>query len=131
MADERVFERIIMTTEQVGQALDRDITEVEVPEWTTAAMREAGQIACVRLRPLSVQQRDDLYTHCSDNGRADGKLNNFKFLRLVVVYGMVEPQMTDEQLAMRAFGVIDRLAKKVMDISGMGRNVAASAAVTF
>ena len=131
MTEEKTFQKFILTTEQVMQALDRAVAEVEVPEWTTPEMSELGQVAYVQLRALSTQQRDDLYRLCSDTGQPGGKLDSLRFMRLVVVYGMVEPKLTEEHLLHRAFGVIDRLATHVMEMSGMGRNVAASAALTF
>lgn len=131
MGDERGIARFILTAEQIGAALDRTEVEVEVPEWTTAEMQAAGQVACVKLQPISVEQRDKLFRLCSEDGVIGGKLDNHKFLRLLVVYAMTQPQVTEEQLAQRAWGVIDRLATQVMDISGMGKHAAVSASVTF
>lgn len=111
----------LLSIEQIKAAVDLSVVEMEIPEW-------GGSI---KVGALSVEERDELILSCTDNGRADGTLDSQKFMRKLAVLGSREPKLTDEIIARKNFGVIDKIAKKVLELSGMSKGASVVADVTF
>ncbi len=95
----------VLSASDIATALDRTEEVYEVPEWGGA----------IKLRPLSLAQRDEIAEKCLVNGQQDGQ----KLVRMIVVYGVSEPVLTEELLQERNFTVIDRISKKIMGLNGM------------
>jgi len=101
-----VSEIKVLSASDISSALDRTVEVYDVPEWGGA----------IKLRPLSLAQRDELTAQSTVNGQTDGQ----KIVRLLVVYGVAEPVMTEALLQDKAFAVVDRIAKRIMALNGMG-----------
>jgi hypothetical protein len=107
----------VLSAGDIATALDRTEELYDVPEWGGA----------VKLRPLSLAQRDELTKKSTVNGQTDGAT----IVRLLVVYGVVEPVLTDDILKEKAYAVVDRIAKKIMELNGLTQEAPLTAARTF
>lgn len=111
----------ILRSDQIAEALDRAEQTMEIPEWGGAVM----------LKAWSLEQRDRVMALASDTGRVDGKLDPAKLVHLLVLYGVVEPPLTEAIIKEKSPTVIDRIATEVMRINGMTKEAALSASMTF
>ena len=111
----------ILSSAQIASAIDRADDVLEVPEWNGA----------IKLRAWSLEQRDLVLSLASDNGRVDGKLDPAKFVRLLVVYGVEEPQLTEALIKDKSPAIIDRIAAAVMKLNGMTKEAPLTASMTF
>ena len=113
-----------LTAEQIAQVIDLKEVVLDVPEWGTA----------VKLKAFSIDQRDQILSACTEK---DGSVDAKKLIRLLVVYGVVEPSLTMEIISAKSFAVIERIAQEVMKLNGMqkdkekGPSAATVADVTF
>ena len=94
----------ILSASEIAVVLDRTEEVFPVPEWGGA----------IKLRALSLAQRDEIAAATSVNGKTDPQ----KLLREIVKAGVSEPVLTDELLAHRAFAVIDRISKRIVELNG-------------
>lgn len=107
----------VLSAGEISTALDRTEEVFPVPEWGGA----------VKLRPLSLAQRDELTKLSTVDGQTDGQ----KIVRLLVLYGVSEPPLTDEILQEKAYAVVDRIAKRVMELNGMHKEAGLTVDRTF
>jgi hypothetical protein len=107
----------VLSAGEIATALDRTEEVYPVPEWGGA----------VKLRPLSLAQRDELTKLSTTDGQTDGQ----KIVRLLVLYGVSDPPLTDEILKEKAYAVVDRIARRVMELNGMQKEAPLTAARTF
>ena len=107
----------VLSAGDIATALDRTEELYDVPEWGGA----------VKLRPLSLAQRDELTQLSTTDGKTDGQ----KIVRLLVLYGVSEPPLTDDILKEKAYAVVDRIANKIMQLNGLNQEAALTAARTF
>lgn len=113
----------VLTAEQIAAALDLAELDYEVPEWGTT----------VKLKAFTIDQRDQVLSACTekDNNTIDAK----KLIRLLVVHGITEPKLTLDIIAGKSFAIVERIAQKIMELNGMGKEKGPSAAtvadVTF
>jgi len=107
----------VLSAGEIATALDRTEEVFPVPEWGGA----------VKLRPLSLAQRDELTKLSTTDGQTDGQ----KIVRLLVLYGVSDPPLTDEILKEKAYAVVDRIAKRVMELNGMQKEAALTVDRTF
>jgi len=111
----------ILNAAQIASAIDRADDILEIPEWGGA----------VKLKAWSLEQRDLVLSLASDTGRVDGKIDPAKFVRLLVVYGVQEPQLTEALIKDKAPAIIDRIAAEVMKLNGMTKEAPLTASMTF
>lgn len=115
----------ILSKAQIAAAVDRQDSLFNVPEWGGA----------VRLRAWSTAQRDHVVSLVVNHDKLDtsGKptMDNQRLMRLLVVYGMAEPVLTEAEVMEKSPVVIDRIATEVMRLNAMNREVALSASMTF
>ena len=111
----------ILTAAQIAQAIDRQEDILHIPEWGGA----------IRLKALSLDERDRMIALASDNGRPDGKIDSAKLIHLLVIYGVKEPPLTEQDIKDRHPAVIDRIANAVMQLNGMTQEAGLTASVTF
>lgn len=111
----------ILTLEEIGQATDRQEEILDVPEWGAAIV----------IKGLSVKHRDLVFSLANEGAGKDVKLNGQKLVKLLVLYGVIAPQMTEAVIEDKAFVVIDRIAQRVMVISGMTQEAPLVASRTF
>lgn len=111
----------ILNATQIAEAVDRADDILEVPEWGGA----------IKLRAWSLDQRDQALSAASDTGRVDGKLDPAKFIRLVVLHGVVEPPLTEELIKEKSPAIIERIAAAVMKLNGMTKEAPLTASMTF
>jgi len=107
----------VLSAGDIATALDRTEELYDVPEWGGA----------VKLRPLSMADRDEIIKQATVDGTLDGQ----KIAMLLIVRGVVEPILTEAILQERAFAVVDRLSRKMMDLNGRGKEAALTASRTF
>ena len=107
----------VLSAGEIATALDRTEEVFPVPEWGGA----------VKLRPLSLAQRDELTKLSTTDGQTDGQ----KIVRLLVLYGVSDPPLTDEILKEKAYAVVDRIAKRVMELNGMNKEASLTVDRTF
>lgn len=99
---------MILTAEQILGAQDLEEREVEVPEWGGA----------VRVRAFSKAQQQQMRKDSTVAGEVDAYLLEM----MMFIHGVVEPQFTPDQygaLAAHNAGVIDRILKILLEISGL------------
>jgi len=111
----------VLTLEEIAQATDREETVLDVPEW-------GGPVV---LKALSLKQRDLIFSLANEGTGKEIKLNGQKLVHLLVLYGVVQPQFTEDVLQDKAFAVVDRIAQKVMAMSGLAPEAALVASKTF
>lgn len=111
----------ILTADDLTKVVDRKEELYEVPEWGGA----------LKLRSLSLSQRDEMMGKVTDNGRVDGKVDPVRIVRELVLYGVAEPPLTAEFLADKSYEVIDRIATAVMALNGMDKAAGLTASATF
>ncbi len=111
----------ILSAEQIRQAVDRAEQVLGVPEWDGA----------VKLRAWSLAERDRVMALATDTGRLDGKVDGAKLVHLCVLYGVVEPSLTEEIIQQKQWAVIDRIARAVMELNGMTAGATLTASGTF
>ena len=107
----------VLSASEIATVLDRVEEVFPVPEWGGA----------IKLRALSLAQRDAIAKNSIVNGVSDGQ----KMVRLIVLYGVSEPELTEEILEQRAFSVIDRISKRIMELAGDGKAVPLTVERTF
>lgn len=98
----------ILTPDQILGADDLARETVPVPEW-------GGDVV---LSALSVRALND----CNRKSMVGGEVDAEKITVNVVIEGMVEPKLTDDQagqLAMKSAAVINRLGAKIFKLSGV------------
>ncbi len=108
----------ILTAAQIAQAIDRAEDIIQIPEWGGA----------IRLKAWGLTERDRVMAMALG---ADGKIDSMKLIHLLVLYGVVEPQLTEALIQDKSPAVIDRIATEVMRINGMTKEAALSASLTF
>ena len=113
-----VSEIKVLSAADIAQVIDREEKLFEVPEWGGA----------IKLKALSLQQRNLLMTACT---KADGTVDAQKLVRQLCLFGVSEPALTDEVLEARSFSVVDRIAKAVLELNGMGKDGGLTATRTF
>ena len=107
----------VLSAGEIATALDRTEEVFPVPEWGGA----------VKLRPLSLAQRDELTKLSTIDGQSDGQ----KIIRLLVLYGVSEPPLTDEILKEKAYAVVDRIARRIMELNGLNKEASLTVDRTF
>jgi len=107
-----VSEIKVLSATDIASALDRTEQLYDVPEWGGA----------IKLRPISLAQRDEVAAQSKINGQID----TTKMVRMMVLAGMVDPVLTEDILKEKAFSVVDRIAKKVMELNGLDTGQEAS-----
>lgn len=114
-----VSEIKVLSAGDLSNVVDREEKLFEVTEWNGS----------IKLRTLSVSQRDKMLEECTVNGAVDGQ----KLLHKLCIYGVCDPVLTEAMLADKSFMVIDKIATAVMEMNGMGKKgeAALSAARTF
>ncbi len=95
----------VLSASEIATVVDRAEEVFPVPEWGGA----------IKLRPLSLSQRDEIASAALINGKTDGQL----LIRLIVKAGVSEPLLTDEVLRERSFAVIDRISRRIMELNGV------------
>lgn len=111
----------ILNATQIASAIDRADDILDIPEWGGA----------IKLRAWNLEQRDLVLSLASDTGRVDGKLDPAKFVRLVVLYGVEEPQLTEALIKDKAPAIIDRIANAVIKLNGIAKEAPLTASMTF
>jgi hypothetical protein len=111
----------ILSAEDLQRMIDRKEQVLELPDGEGA----------VKLRALTLSQRDAMIEKVTDNGRIDGKVDPQKILRQLVLTGVVEPMFTEELIDLLPAHVVDYIAQAVMALNGMDKAAALSASVTF
>lgn len=111
----------VLTLEEISSATDRQEEVFQVPEWG----------ASVIVRPLSLKARDLVISLANEGTGKEVKLNGQKLIRLLVLYGVEQPKLTEAIIEEKAFAVIDRIATHVMKISGMAPEAPLIASRTF
>lgn len=111
----------ILTTDDLRHVVDRKERVLEVPEWGGAVV----------LKALTLAQRDAMVIAGSVDGKMTGATDPGKMLRALVLYGVSQPQLTQEFLEGSSFEVIDRIAQAVLDINGMAKTAPLSADLSF
>lgn len=94
----------VLSASEIATVLDRTEELFPVPEWGGA----------IKLRALSLAQRDAISAASQVNGKADG----FLLIRNIVKAGVSEPALTDDVLKEKSFAVIDRISKRIMELNG-------------
>ncbi len=112
-----VSEIKVLSLSDIAQVVDRQEQVFEVPEWGGA----------VKLKALSTLQRDQMLAASTVDGKMDGQ----RLVRMLCIYGVSEPVLTEDVLAERSFAVVDRIATAVMALSGMDKGAALTASRTF
>jgi len=107
----------VLSAGEIATALDRTEEVFPVPEWGGA----------VKLRPLSLAQRDELTKLSITDGQADSQ----KIVRLLVLYGVSDPPLTEDILKEKAYAVVDRIANKIMQLNGLNQEAALTVDRTF
>ena len=107
----------ILTLAQIAQAIDRAEDILDIPEWGGG----------VRLKAWSLEERN-LVVALS---QVDGKVDPQKLITLLVVYGVVEPRLTEQDIKDKSPIVIDRIAMEVMRLNGMKKEAPLTASMTF
>jgi hypothetical protein len=111
----------ILTAEDLAQVLDRHEQVLEVPEWGGA----------IKLKAMSLTQRDEMMAKVTDNKRVDGQVDGAKMVRYLCLYGVSEPKLTEEIISTKSWTVIDRIAQAVMRLNGMDQGAALTTSATF
>jgi len=102
----------IITVEQLLAAEDLPPEAIDVPEW-------GGQ---VKVRGLSVKA----INQANRESTVAGEIDEEKIACAVVIAGMVEPQLTNDQagqLAEKSMAVINRIVKEIYRLSGLDESV--------
>lgn len=99
-----------------------DITEdlVDVPEW--------GGV--VKVRALTKAQQHKMQRLATVRGTVDPE----RMEQYMLVYGLIEPGVTiqeAEQLSVKAAGVVERILRRIMALSGMSPQASESAERNF
>jgi uncharacterized protein YrrD len=112
----------VLTADQIAAALDLAEIEMDIHEWESS----------VKLKAFSIDEKDRVLAACTEK---DGTIDAKKLLRLLVVHGVKEPQLTMDIVSQKSFVVIERIATEVMKLNGMqtgkGPSAATVADVTF
>lgn len=112
----------VLTAEQIAAVVDLQEVEMDVPEWGTS----------LKLKGFNIDQRDRILSACTEK---DSTVDAKKLIRLLVVNGVVEPQLTLDIISGKSFAVVERIAQEVMKLNGMSKEKGPSAAtvadVTF
>lgn len=111
----------ILTSQQIREVVDCHEKILTVPEWGGA----------VKLRAWTLEQRDQFVAMVTDNGRPDGTPDAKKFTHCCVLFGVVEPVLTEEILASKSYSVVDRIATEILKLNGMNKEAGLTASATF
>lgn len=110
----------ILTPDQIMGADDLKRETVPVPEW-------GGDVV---LQALSVRALNE----CNRKATVGGEVDSEKITVQMVIEGMVEPKLTDDQagqLAGKSAAVINRLGEIVLKLSGVDTQTLAGAEARF
>ena len=80
-----------------------------------------GYGADVTIRPLTDGELSEVFAvlgEAKEPGKPD-LARNFKALRLVTSLGLVEPQLTPEEVAEMKFGVPEAIGTRILELSGI------------
>lgn len=109
-----------LTRDALLGAADLQEEDVDVPEW-------GGRI---KVRGLSLGQYQDVQEKATVGGVLDGR----RYTVMLVMAGIVEPALSDddfEQLRGKALAPIDRIAGRIMILSGLAPGALEDAEATF
>lgn len=101
----------ILSLDEILDADDRKTEMVDVPEWGGS----------VKVRALSRRQVVDALQKCTN--QRNGDVDGVKLQMLLLVRGLVEPQVSEtdlERLEGKHAEPINRIVDRVKEISGMG-----------
>jgi len=74
--------------------------------------------ANVVIRPLTDGEITEILEKANVKGASED-WKNMKVLRLAAAYGLVEPKLTEEEVAQMKFGVPEYIGMRVLEISGV------------
>lgn len=110
----------ILTPDQIMGADDLARETVPVPEW-------GGDVV---LSALSVRALNE----CNRKSMVGGEVDAEKITVQMVIEGMVEPKLSDDQagqLALKSAAVMNRLGEKILKLSGVDSATLAGAEARF
>lgn len=117
----------ILSVQQMRETVDRKDELFDVPE--------LGDGAQIRLRSISVKERDAILIESSVNGKVGGETDPLKMERLLLKYGIAEPRLTDEDieavLETKNWSTIDRIIQKIMAFNGLTKEAEKNSAISF
>jgi len=98
----------VLSIEDIFAAPDLAEEVMEIPEWGGA----------IKIKALTKGQQQDARTR----SMVAGEINADKLEMYIFIYGVAEPQFTEEhfgKLRAKSYGVIDRVLRRIMQLSGM------------
>lgn len=114
----------VLTVEDIITSDDRDLVDVEVPEW--------GGI--VKVQPFTKRQQVEIRRAAQVSLGGDGNIDVDEFERQVFLAGLVEPEVTPDQynlLLEKNAQAMDRIVKEILRINGMAEDTEKQVAATF
>lgn len=99
-----------LSREQFFSSLKPTVQSFNVPEL-------GGEVV---VRPISLRDREDIKSGSTELG---GKINEVSFVALTLVKGLVDPKLTEKDVAelqQGNYGALKRIADRIWVISGIG-----------
>lgn len=118
----------LVSVGDIMQAYDTEYIEVDVPEWTPAAMKAEGKVKKIRLQVMSAKEAID-FTKLSQRQAREGQEDDslVRIIQICAVDGDGKKLFTTEQLDQiktRSFKVLVRLQEEALKVNGFTKTSA-------
>jgi hypothetical protein len=118
----------LVSVDEIMNAYDTEFIEVEVPEWTPAALKQEGKVKKIRLQVMSAKEAID-FTKLSQRQAKEGLEDDslVRIIQICAVDGDGKKLFTAEQLEQiktRSFKVLVRLQDEALKVNGFTKESA-------